>query len=118
MTMHEVALRLPEGFEELERFVARWSGADTDARVAAREESSMEDIRDFYEAMLERAGDAIKLIDRYPLHDLPADVGVLCRLLLSLAHAGSAIEVLGTPRVPMAPFPTGVRVSSGSHPYG
>lgn len=117
MTVME-ATRLPPGFEDLERFVGRWSGADTDARVAAREESSMEDIVEFYEAMLARAGDAIKLIDRYPLHDLPPDVGLLCRMVLTLAHVASAVEILGQPRVPMAPFPTGLKTIRGSTPYG
>lgn len=118
MTVIETSTRLPEGFAELEPFVARWAGADTAARVAAREESSMDDIREFYDAMLARAGDAIKLIDRYPLHDLPPDVALLCRLVLGLAHAASAVEILGAPRVPMAPYPTGVSVTRGSQPFG
>lgn len=109
---------LPKGFAELEKFASRWAGSDTAARVAAREQSSMEEIREFYDAMLARADDAVALIDRHSLHDLPDDVGTLCRLMLGLAHAASAVETLGTPRVPTAPYPTGVRVTRGSQPYG
>jgi len=113
MTKH-----LPEGFSELEGFVDCWAGSDTSARVAAREDSSMEEIIKFYNAMLARADDAAALINRYPIHDLPEDVGTLCRLMLGLAHAASAVETLGTPRVTTAPYPTGVRITRGSEPYG
>lgn len=112
------AYRLPDGFSALEPFVDRWAGETTMARVAAREGSSMEDIRAFYDTMLAHADAAVALIDRYPVQDLPPDVGTLCRLMLGLAHAAAAIEILGTPRVPTAPFPTGVAVTRGAPPYG
>lgn len=110
--------RLPEGFAELEQFVDRWAGDNVEARVAAREESSMEAIEEFYEAMLARADDAAAIIDLHDLHDLPEDVGTLCKLLLGLAHAASAVEFIGAPRVKAAPYPTGVRVLKGPQPFG
>lgn len=110
--------RLPEGFEELERFVDRWAGESVEARVAAREESAMDDIREFYDAMLARANDAAALIESHDLHDLPDPVANLCKMLLGLAHAASAVEFIGAPRVRMAPYPTGVRVLRGPQPFG
>lgn len=109
---------LPKGFEKLAPFVERWAGADTMARVAAREESSLEDIQAFYEIMLEHAQTAADLIDQHSLHELPPQIATLCRMMLGLAHAASAVEILGAPRVPMAPYPTGVRVTRGAEPYG
>lgn len=109
---------LPEGFEDLERFVERWGVDSTDGRIAVRSESSMEEIRDFYDAMIPRCLEAVRLIDGYSLDDLPPDVARLAQLVLCLPHAATAIEVIGAPRVVTAPYPNTVRVVRGSVPFG
>ena len=109
---------LPEEFEALERFVAKWSANTTDGRIAVRSESTMEEIRAFYDAMVPCAIDAVRFIDRHSIDDLPPDVGRLAQLVLSLPHAATAIEVIGAPRVMTAPYPNTVRVVRGSVPFG
>jgi len=112
------SINLPDGFSALEAFVDRWAGNDTMERLAAREESTMSEIRMFYDTMLGYAEQAAVLINQHPLDKIPDDVALLCKLMLALCHAAVAIEVLNNPRVATAPYPTGVRVVRGLTPYG
>ena len=110
--------KLPEGFSALEPFVDRWAGDNTMARIAAREDSSMDEIRAFYDLMLEHAEKATDLINQYPLEKLPESVALLAKLMLGFCHATISVEVLNSSRVPTAPYPTGVKVLRGSTPFG
>ena len=109
---------LPEGFEDLLPFVDKWAKDTIEARMTVRAESTMEDIRQFYEAILLRADEAMMLIDQYPLNDLPDDVACLCKLVLALGPCAMAVEVIGQPRVPRTPYPHGVRLTRGTPPFG
>ncbi|WP_257556812.1 hypothetical protein [Sphingobium sp. CFD-2] len=110
--------RLPSGFEELEPFVDKWGALTTAERMTARCESSMEDIREFYDAMITRAEEAITLIEQHPLNELPEDIGTLARLVLALGQVSIAVEVYGQPRQPDAPYPNSIRLVRGAAPYG
>lgn len=109
---------LPEGFEDLLPFVEKWAKETTEERMTVRAESSMEDIRDFYDTILPRADEAMTLIDQYPFDNLPADVACLCQLVLALGPCAMAVEVIGQPRVPRTPYPHGVELVRGTPPYG
>jgi len=109
---------LPNEFAELERFVAHWAAPTTQKRFEIRCESDMATITEFYEAMVERAEDILGYVEKYPLDDMPADVELLYKLLLSLAHASMAVEIHGQPRVPHSPYPNGLRIKQGPAPFG
>lgn len=110
--------RLPVQFEELEPFVDRWAGMTTAERMTARCESSMEEIQAYYDAVLQRADEALDLIEQYPLEGLPEDVGTLFRLVLGLAQASIAVELYQQPRAPETPYPNSIRLVRGTAPYG
>lgn len=109
---------LPPGFEDLHRFVDKWAKPTTNERFAARAESDMDEIVEFYEAMVARADEAMTLIDSHDLHSLPPDVGRLCQLVLALCQASVAVEILREPYFKGAPYPSSVRVARGAPPYG
>ncbi len=54
MSRIEQGGELPENFEELERFVSAWSLPTEQERNRKRRGSSMQEIRSFYDAMLQR----------------------------------------------------------------
>lgn len=110
--------RLPAGFEELEPFVDKWAVDDIPTRIAVRSTSSMEDIRTFYDAIVPRTVEAMALIDRHGLSDLPDDVARLCKLVLALASAATAIEIHGQPTAPGSPYPNGIKMVRGTPPFG
>jgi len=113
-----ITRQLPEGFEELEPFVAYWAGDGTAQRMAARCEASMDDIQAFYDAMIARGEDAMQLVDQHPLHDLPPDIATLAKLLLALAQASIAVELHGQPRAPDVPYPNSMRMVRSTAPFG
>jgi hypothetical protein len=113
-----VAARLPAGFEDLERFVEHWDVHTSHERWIRRSETSMEDIRAFYTAILARADDAVTYVERFPLHNLPEDAACLLRLLLSMTQAAMAVELHDTPRVPRSPFPHTIKIEAGVRPFG
>jgi hypothetical protein len=86
---------LPEGFADLEPFAATWCLATEPERWARRLETSMLDLRAFYDACFPRAEAAIAHCDRFDLHALPADTANLLQLLQSFALVSYAIEVWG-----------------------
>lgn len=117
-TASAVTRLLPDSFEELEPFVAKWAGETSAERMTTRCESSMEEIKAFYDAMIARGEDALELIDRHPLQNLPPDVATLARLLLSLAQASIAVELHGQPRAPNTPYPNSICLVRGTAPFG
>lgn len=109
---------LPAGFEELEPFVEKWAVDDIPARVHVRSTSTMAEIRTFYDAIVPRTVEAMALIDQHPLASLPDDVARLCKLVLSLASAATAIEIHGQPTAPGSPYPNGIKLVRGTPPFG
>lgn len=101
---------LPAGFEDLEPFVSYWAVAGQNERRHQRCDTTFEEIRRFYDAMLPRADAAMKHLADFPLRDMPGPEARLMRLVLSLAQASMAVEVQGSARVPHAPWPDTVRI--------
>jgi hypothetical protein len=110
--------QLPLGFEALGSFVPRWSATTTQQRWDQRSSASMQDIREFYDAMLAEAPKALAYLDHQPLDALSPQAGCLLRLLLSLANCAMAVELHGAARAPNSPFPHGVTVVKGGFPFG
>jgi hypothetical protein len=109
---------LPSGFEALEPFAGYWAGETTQIRWDRRAAASMDEIKRFYDAMLEHADAALSRLQSRPLDQLEVDEGCLLRLLLSLASCAIAVELHGQPRAPFSPYPHGIRVLQGSTPFG
>ena len=90
---------LPPEFADLEPFAATWCLATEPQRWAKRLESSMEEMRAFYDAFFPRAAEAIAWCDRFPLDELPGDAERLLQLLHSLLMVSYAVEVWEQPEV-------------------
>ena len=103
---------LPPEFGDLERFAARWSLRTEPERWAQRHASTIEDMREFYEAMFPRVDAALEYCDRVPLGDLPEDARNLLSLVLSFVMVSFPVEVWNAPRIPDAGDATLSRVVS------
>ncbi len=84
--------RLPNAFSDLDRFVDEWVLADSSSRAAKRQESDYADIKEFYDAMLALAPDALRYLSTKQLGELDEAEERLLKLLLSLAELGPAVE--------------------------
>lgn len=91
---------LPPAFSDLEPFVAEWCLDSEPARYAKRLASTMDEIQAFYDAVMPRAEDAIRHLEKYPLDDLPEDAWRLLKLLYSLIIMSFAVEIWRQPRIP------------------
>lgn len=111
---------LPGGFEALEPFVAYWAKPTNDQRWDQRARAPMPEIKAFYDAMYDRAEDAIAWLDEhYPLgNEMPAAANNLACLLLALGQAAIAVEMHRQPRSPFSVFPHGIHMKSGPWPLG
>ena len=111
---------LPAGFEALEPFVAYWAQPTNDKRWDQRARAPMAEITAFYDAMYDRAEDAIAWLDaQYPLgQEMPEDAKNLSSLLLALGQAAIAVEMHRQPRSPYSVFPHGIHMKSGPWPLG
>jgi hypothetical protein len=91
--------KLPAEFAELERF-SDWCLPTEGERYAKRLASSMQEMQAFYDAITERAEDAIAFCDKFSLDDMPEDVLNLMRLLYSMIMVSFPVECWKQPRVP------------------
>lgn len=91
---------LPAEFADLEPFAERWSLPTEGERWAQRHASSIDDMREFYEAMFPRVETALEYCDGFPLEALPGDARNLLRLVLSFVLVSFPVEVWDGPRIP------------------
>ena len=91
---------LPPEFSDLERFAKDWCLANEPERYAKRLASTMHDMQAFYDAFFPRAEEAITYLDKFPLHDLPADSRRLLQLLYSLIMVSFPVEIWRQPYIP------------------
>ena len=92
--------RLPSQFADLESYAGRWCLATERERYDARLASSMDEMRDFYAAMLPRVEAALAHCDTFPLDALPDDARALLQLTHSFVMVSFPVEVWGRPRIP------------------
>lgn len=90
--MNRTAL-LPAGFEDLEPHVAAWALADEDARFHKRLGSSMEEIRQFYEAIAPRMERVMAHLQGCPVNGLPPADDALLKLALAYVEISRVFEV-------------------------
>ena len=90
---------LPEGFEALEPFVSTWVLPDASARMAKRQDSSIEEIRRFYDVIVPMGESALDYLRQFPLGALSPQGENLLKLMLALVELGPAVEWYDDPRV-------------------
>ena len=89
---------LPPEFKELEPF-GGWALAKETERSRKRLSSTIDEMRDFYHAMIPRGEQIFAYLNRFSLDELPADARRLFFLTLSLAEVSFAVEIYGKPEV-------------------
>jgi hypothetical protein len=91
---------LPAEFSQLEHLVPEWAIEDGHKRYVKRVNSSMDEIRSFYDAVFPYAEEAVAYIDKFDYSQpLPEDVANLRNLLYSLITVSLAVELWKQPRV-------------------
>ena len=91
---------LPEGFAELEPYVADWARASRKERYDVRLSKTIEELTQFYDAIAPRAEQAIAYLDGLDLNALPDDATRLLQLLYSLILVSYPVNVFMQPRIP------------------
>lgn len=105
-------IALPEGFEALAPFAASWGRLDSqEERYLLRQQSTMAELRAYYDAAAPRLDEIFDHLDRFPMDDLPPAEALLYRTALGLTEAAMAIEVFNQPCVPYAPFPHAMAIA-------
>lgn len=96
---------LPQQFSDLEEFAQGWAAPTADERHRHRQNSSMDEIHNFYDRMRPRLIEAIEYIDDYDIKALPDDVERLLFLTFGFIEASIAVEIFKVPGVTDVPFP-------------
>jgi len=88
---------LPEGFADLEPFVADWAIATMGARLERRVNSTPAERRAFYAAAAPRTGAALEYLNTIPFEDIPKkpETDRLMKLTLALAEIALTEEING-----------------------
>jgi hypothetical protein len=91
---------LPPEFSQLEHLVEEWAIEDGHLRYVKRVNSSMNEIKAFYDEVFPFAEEAVAYIDKFDYAEpLPDDVANLRNLLYSLITVSLAVELWKQPRV-------------------
>lgn len=84
---------LPEGFEDLQPFVAHWAAPTSDARMRRRIDSRPEERQAFYDSARPLLVPAMQHLDGKPVDALnPADATLL-EVMLAFAHVAHSVEM-------------------------
>ena len=83
---------LPAPFENLTPFLD-WALEPERARTEKKAESSMEEIRAFYDAMMPRLDELLRYLEGYFGKDLPAPAHRLYLMSLSLVEVSTLVEL-------------------------
>ena len=89
---------LPAAFNELEPYLD-WSLPTERERIVKREETPMEAIIKFHDAMLARLEAVISYLNQYPYSEMPDDAQNLCDMALSLVEISSLVEMYKYPEL-------------------
>ena len=100
MTTTADSTTLPDGFSELEGFVADWAKPTRQERYDVRLSKTIDELAEFYDAIAARAEDAIIHLNRLDLGRLPDDATRLLQLLYSMILASYAVNVFKQPTIP------------------
>lgn len=91
---------LPESFADLEKWVDEWAIEDGHQRYVKRVNSTMDELKAFYDDMFPRGKEAIDYVDQFDYDKpLPEEVANLRNLIYSLITVALAVEVWKQPRV-------------------
>jgi hypothetical protein len=91
---------LPDGFSELERFVAEWARPTREERYDVRLSKSFEELAELYDAVAARAEDAIAYLNGLDIRALPDDALRLLQLLYSFILVSYAVNIFRQPKIP------------------
>ncbi|RDH79616.1 hypothetical protein DVS77_05190 [Mycolicibacterium moriokaense] len=95
-----MSTQLPQEFSSLEHLVDEWAIEDGHQRYVKRVNSSMDEIKAFYDEVFPVAEEAVAYIDKFDYSEpLPEDVANLRNLLYSLITVSLAVELWKQPRV-------------------
>ncbi|MDA0823071.1 MAG: hypothetical protein O3C28_11695 [Proteobacteria bacterium] len=95
-------VKLPAGFERLERFVDHWALASEAARNQQRLRTAMADIQTFYAGVLGEMDALVEHLSRFRVSELPEPERRLMYLALSLMEVAPAVEIYHQPDIPDA----------------
>ena len=91
---------LPAQFADLEHLVPQWAIEDGHQRYLKRVNSTMEELKGFYDQVFPRGEEAIDYVDQFDYQQpLPEDAANLRNLVFSLITVALAVEVWKQPRV-------------------
>ena len=91
---------LPEGFSDLEPYVADWALATRTERYAARLDRPFDELVAFYDAIAPRAEEALAYLDGLDINALPEDATRMLHLLYSMILVSYAVNVFKQNRIP------------------
>ncbi len=84
---------LPAGFDDLAPFVAAWALGHEKARHLRLLETSIAELRRFYDAMLPRYPAIVAYLNRFPLDALPEDAQRLFDLARTFVETAHPIDL-------------------------
>jgi hypothetical protein len=97
MAQKEETQKLPIRFHDLERFDVDWALPRESERFQRRSRASMQELRDFYEAVTPRLKEIVEYLNQYSLDEMPQEALHLLRLSLSLMEVSHAVELWNAP---------------------
>jgi hypothetical protein len=81
----------PKEFSDLEP-LREWSVATDTERIQKRDNSSDDELRKFYDALLPRMDEVFQYLNRFPLDRMPADARRLFDLAISFMEIANIVE--------------------------
>lgn len=79
-------------FSELDHYVSVWGLATIEERIARRATSTIEEMQEFHNALVQRLNEIIKFLNQFPLDEIPTEYLPLKYTVLSLLQVDRPVN--------------------------
>ena len=84
---------LPNEFSDLEPFAQKWCRATERERWTERVSSTIDEMQEFYDAILPRVEEALTYLDKFSIDDMPDDAVHLLQMVYSFVVVSFPVEL-------------------------
>ena len=86
-------MNLPSGFSSLESFVPEWALSNERDRYLKLHQSTLDQLKTFYDAMLPRMDEIMEFLKTQPLEGMAPEVENLYRLAMTFAETAHPLDL-------------------------
>jgi hypothetical protein len=96
----------PPDLSGIDQYIRQWGLATERERIGKRTSSTLQELTEFYDAVLPHLEKIILFLDQFPLKEIPPEHQSLVHITLSMIEVDQAVNKWKSPTLPQAVDPS------------